>query len=379
MSAESLAVLHYNYGKLVTAAVAARLTSLWVGVDQSNISGSWAERLPSAVAAVTTGQSALAADAGGYVNASLISQGMSPEGSALVPAAFAGVASDGRALASLLSFPAFTALQGIRHGAPVGRSMGAGLDQLMRIGQTQGADAHRAATGVGMTSRRARTGYVRMVDPRACSRCVLQAGKYYRWNDGFLRHPGCNCRHIPTSENLAGDMMTDPYEFFNSLSEEEQDRRFTASGAQAIRDGGDMFQVVNSRRGMDVAGLTTNEGTSRRGSYGEGREPRLTPDAIYKANGNDRAGAIRDLEKYGYILPGGQQAEGVIRSPNYGHLSKETMTAAQKRVQKSRLNWEAVQQGRNPYGRGRLTPQISANVEADYRRWLASNGQIFTK
>ena len=34
-------------------------------------------------------------------------------------------------------------------------------------------------------------GYVRMVQAGACSRCVVLAGKWYRKNQGFQRHPGC--------------------------------------------------------------------------------------------------------------------------------------------------------------------------------------------
>ncbi|WP_104086558.1 hypothetical protein [Arthrobacter sp. GMC3] len=373
MSAEALAVLHYDFGKLITAMVAARLTNLWTGVDQSNISGSWAERLPSAVSAVSAGQSVLAADAGGYVNAALLAQGMDPQGPMLVPGAFAGVASDGRALLSLLSFPAFTALQGIRGGSSLSRSMGAGLNQLMRIGQTQVADSHRISSGVGIASRRNKTGYVRMVEPGACRRCVVLAGKYYRWNDGFKRHPGCNCRHIPSTENLAGDMLTDPYEFFNSLSEGEQNRRFGADGAQAIRDGGDIYQVVNADRGMNVAGMKTTEGTTKAGNFG--KPIRLTPEAIYKLNGADRAAAIRDLQKYGYILPAGQVPGGSILGQNQGGANFKR-TAAEQRLLDSDMRWRMLQQGQNPFT-GPLTPQISALVEKDYRRWLATNGHIF--
>lgn len=39
-------------------------------------------------------------------------------------------------------------------------------------------------------------------------------------------------------------------EGFKSLSREEQDKRFGANYAQAIRDGADIYQVVNSKRGM---------------------------------------------------------------------------------------------------------------------------------
>ena len=55
------------------------------------------------------------------------------------------------------------------------------------------------------------------------------------------------------------------------------------------------------------------------------------------------------------------------------------MTAAQKRVQTATLQWEAVQQGRNPFGRGPLTPDIAAQVEDNYSRWITSGGQVYTR
>lgn len=44
----------------------------------------------------------------------------------------------------------------------------------------------------------------------------------------------------------------------------------------------------------------------------------------------------------------------------------------------AKLQWRAVLEGRNPYG-GRLTPQIAATVERNYRRQLANAGQQYTR
>src|SRR5699024_5050468 len=151
--------------------------------------------------------------------------------------------------------------------------------------------------GVDIASRRG-VGYVRMLNPPSCSRCSVLAGKFYRWNAGFRRHPGCDCVHVASTQKAidAGSsegLIHDPYEYFNGLSEAEQNKLYTGAGAQAIRDGADLFQVVNSRRGMSYAGVAkdgsrrgqlivdarTSEGTSRRGNFG--RATRLTPDAIY--------------------------------------------------------------------------------------------------
>jgi len=89
---------------------------------------------------------------------------------------------------------------------------------------------------------------------------------------------------------------------------------FTVAGAQAIRDGADIFQVVNARRGMSTVTTfgrqlsTTTEGVTRRGFAGQRMRAagvsspvRLTPQAIYEL-ASDRAEAIRLLYRFGYLL-----------------------------------------------------------------------------
>jgi hypothetical protein len=269
---------------------------------------------------------------------------------------------------------------------------------LDRNVQTMVADTGRAAASVDIVAR-PRIGYVRMLTPPSCARCVVLAGKFYRWNTGFKRHPRCDCRHIPSSENVAGDHTTDPYEYFHSLSAADQDRIFTKNGANAIRDGADVFQIVNSRRGIQPGGLVTKEGTSRAGNFGRGRQQRLTPDGIY-SQGLSRDETLRLLERNGYILPGGQQPEGVLRGQHegFGALGRggtrvgvrsaveearrtgernpavrATMTAAERRVFDAQMNWDAVAAGRNPYGRGKLTPELAAAVENDFRRIVVNS------
>jgi hypothetical protein len=266
---------------------------------------------------------------------------------------------------------------------------------------------------------RKNVGYVRMLTLPSCGRCVVLAGRFYRWNAGFLRHPRCDCRHVPSSENVAGDLRTDAYEAFNSYTPAQQDKHFGKGGAQAIRDGADVSQVVNSRRGMSASGRMTTEGTSRRGNYRQvtGRDRRMTPQAIYDLNKGDRAAAVRDLERYGYILPGGQNPLGALRGQREGFgalgrggtrvgasaavqqaretgvrdpLIRATMTTAERRLADAETRWRLVQQGVNPFGAPTmtsraaysappLTPAVAALVEQDYRRWLRTNGEVFTR
>lgn len=147
-------------------------------------------------------------------------------------------------------------------------------------------------------------------------------------------------------------MRTDPKAYFRSLSRAEQDRAFTAAGAEAIRLGADIGQVVNARRGarglttagarvtgdearmlrggrdrgrleaVDVYGrqlFITSEGVTTRGvagvrlgakqtgakadgaRYRSAKTPRLMPESVLQIAGNDRDEAVRLLKRFGYI------------------------------------------------------------------------------
>ena len=372
----------------------------WRNVRADDLSGSWLAALEWLVPLVEPVQFNAASVGASYGASSLAAQGVYEAPSSFVdPRGFAGVAPDGRSLSGLL----YSAVPGVKQFIANGmdpqaaiRTGGTLLDRNLR---TLVSDTGRAAASVDIASR-PRTGYVRMLNPPSCSRCAILAGRFYRWNKGFQRHPGCDCRHIPSTESLAGDLTTDPYAYFGSLSEAEQDRLFGKASAQAIRDGGDVFQVVNARRGVKPGGVTT-EGTSRRGNYGNTRGQRLTPDAIYARN-LPRDETLRLLEQYGYVLPGGQNPQGVIRGSRegFGALGRggtrvgareavlraretsvrdpnvrATMTAAERRLFDAQANWDAVRDGRNPFGRGPLTPKMAAAAENDFRNIVLGGSQ----
>jgi hypothetical protein len=303
-------------------------------VDRARIADSWAELLPQAVTTVSAAQYLAASGANDYVTASLDAQGLDSGGATVLSRSFAGVASDGRDLAGLLASPVYTALDAIKQGLSVDRAMAGGLNQLVMLASSTVTDAGRVAVGVGVASRNVRTGYIRMLSPPSCARCAVLAGRFYRWNDGFQRHPQCKCIHIPTSENASGDKRTDPYKYFNSLSTEDQNKYFTVAGAQAIRDGADLNQVVNARRGMSTTASgakVTSEGATRRGNWGSQQQSRdrrgaerygvsvkqrMMPEEIYK-RANTREDAIRMLREYGYITPAGQ-VPAAIRGEGFG-------------------------------------------------------------
>lgn len=366
----------------------------WGEVAPAAISETWEALLPTVTVAVTSAQISAAESSLVSYRDMAVKTGQYRLPRAFVdPDSVAGVSSDGGDLEAALYVPAIRVKQAISAGAAPAPAMKAVQSEFrMLVGSLVADSGRKAATALNAT--RFTGGYVRMLNPPSCSRCAILAGRWFRWNDGFQRHPQCDCVHIPAkSGDWARDegFVSDPYEYFESLSEADQARLFGKSNARAIRDGADIFQVENAKRGMAIDGQTTVASTSRRGIY-RGRGARLTPDAIYRTAGT-RTNALKMLEEYGYVLPGGQDPQGVLRGQREGFgqmgrggkragarwaveearrtgvrhpMSRATMTAAERRRLDAGLRWDAVREGRNPYGAGPLTDQIRAQVERDY-------------
>ncbi len=259
---------------------------------------SWPAVLPRLVTLLTAAQLGAATAGAAYIAAVLAETGQDADPVGQVsPRAFAGVASDGGGLGSLLYGAVITSKVAAKSGVGSAVALQAGSRWLDMATHTQVADAARGASQVAIAARPKVRGYVRMLNLPSCSRCVILAGKWYGWNAGFKRHPRCDCRHIPASEDMAGDLRTDPAAAVRS----GQVTGLSKPDVQALDDGADLTQVVNARRGRD--GLTTSEGTSRRG-FAAGRlagRQRMTPDAVYRA-ASDRTEAIALLRANGYIL-----------------------------------------------------------------------------
>lgn len=311
MAADVRTAAQDTYEEQVRISVAAQRAaeSVWAGLDPYRLTSSWtSDQIGASLYLVTSRAQELAASAAEAATAYLLAE-QDIEAAAdavVVPRALAGVASDGRDLASLLLQPLITANAARVAGATPVEAKRAGLTRVTRIVGTQTTDAGRAATGLGIATRR-RVGYVRLVNPGACGRCVVLAGRFYRWSSGFLRHPLCHCRNIPAAEDTADDVRTDPAAYFQSLTTAQQDLAFTRAGAQAIRDGSDISRVVNARRGalgLTVPGqlATTTEATTARALGPQLRgAPRLMPEAIYQI-ASDRDDAVRLLRRNGYVV-----------------------------------------------------------------------------
>jgi hypothetical protein len=400
----------------------------WRRVDPNRISESWAESLTSFMPVVYASQYQAAMLGASYSAGVLAEQDLwVPPSGWVDPSAFVGTAPDGRSLEGLLQSPVIHAKTAIGSGVKAEAAVRNAQNFLAQILIGMVADVSRQAASVDIAARTG-VGYVRVASGESCGRCIPLLGKFYRWNTGFLRHPKDDCIHQPTTASAAQAHANDAYDAFNAMSRADQDREFTPGGAQAIRDGADLYQVANSMRRRTKSGMFTLEGTSRRGNAGRLLAPgqrRMTPDAIYKT-ARSREEALQALRDQGYILPGGQVPGGSLRGmvEGFGQMgrggtrraasqavldaratgvrdpaSRYTMTAAERRLADAERDYRMVLQGRNPwasrgfgqtpdpYGEGLntvggdsgapLTPQIAAAVEDNYRRWLATGGQIY--
>lgn len=206
----------------------------------------------------------------------------------VVPAAFVGVASDGRDVGTLLARE--------------------DLDpyQFDRIVATQLQDVARQAASIERAVRPAVTHYVRALNLPSCGRCVILAGKPQKSATPFRRHPQCDCIGCPSDGARAARLVTDPREAFEAMSRAEREKAFTKAGAEAVELGADLGRVVNARSGMGAAqafGRDVKVTPALVGRYGagpRGARVRLMPESIAQIAA-DPADHVRLLRRYGYI------------------------------------------------------------------------------
>jgi hypothetical protein len=197
-----------------------------------------------------------------------------------------------------------------------------GLNQMARLVSTTLADTNRTATSVAMAAHPRVVSYVRVVKLPACSRCIILAGRQYSYSTGFKRHPRCDCGMEPMSD-AEWKASDSPEDLFKQMTPEQQHAAFGAAGADAIRNGADIGQVVNARRGMSTTTTgkqVTTEGGTKRGIGAKAlvregarfekvkgerlqrvSEARLMPEQILKNAHGDRELQIKLLRKHGYI------------------------------------------------------------------------------
>ena len=337
-AAYAMSYQHQQSQAAVRAATVAAVLEAWATVNSEKLVLSWFGGLLDRIfTLISMGQEIVARQAVHFVRTTLSVQGFDVDIPDLNPLSFAGIASDGRDLETLVTGAVARSFERLNRGDSPAAAVQAGANYLVLVTGTQISDAGRAADQVAITAampaapaveptsplgvtppsrKKLQYGWVRMLTPPSCSRCAILAGQFYKWNDGFLRHPLCDCRHIPATEDLTDALTTDAKAYFNSLTEAQQNYFFGAANSQAIRDGADIYQVVNAttRKGAmftaDNGRRYTREGTTRRGfanarisrSGLKGKVLRPTPWQIYRDAQGDRAEAVRLLRKFGYIL-----------------------------------------------------------------------------
>ncbi|MFD5916182.1 hypothetical protein ACFVYP_07020 [Kitasatospora sp. NPDC058201] len=329
-TAEELAAAYYRQQQLTARRTAEAVQAIWRTVDPGALDESWLATGQLLVRAVTAGQAQAVAPADAYVEAVIAADGAVSEAGGRVAAdAFVGRAADGRSLTSLLYEPFIETRWRLAAGQTAPEALQGGLASLVRKAATEVPDAGREATGVSLAGNRRTRGYVRVLNSPSCARCAVLAGREYAFNQGFARHPRCDCVHMPITRRTAFRGRTvNVSDYFNSLSRAEQDRIFTVHGAQAIRDGADINAVVNARRGMYTAEAygqklrSTYDATTARGAFFRSewlrarergliprsldrRQFRLTthrllPEEIYK-RADSRDELISMLRRYGYL------------------------------------------------------------------------------
>ncbi len=190
---------HYQTMQRLQALAVAAGRRSWRRIDERYLSETWRRALAD-LSPVISAVQVRAAEAGASYGAfTLAEQGSYVAPEAFVnPAAFGGYAADGRSLDGLLYSPITTVKDFIGGGMGAVQALAQARGSLDTMLRTTIADAGRGASSVDVAAR-PKVGYVRMLNPPSCDKCVVLAGKFFRWNAGFRRHPRCDCVHVETT------------------------------------------------------------------------------------------------------------------------------------------------------------------------------------
>jgi len=328
----------------IQAALAALMRS-WRRMSD-DFDASWPILAPQMLQIIDLAQERVTAGALAYIPAVLTETGQRLYGPAydIEPTTLVGSTGDGRPTETLLYGGVTHAKQAIAEGAPVTTALAAGGQFLTTAMGTVLSDTGRTAEKMAGHSRRV-TGYVRMLTPPSCGRCVVLAGSWTSAGTAFRRHPRCDCRNIPQAEATADDVTVGVEGYLSSLDDRALAKALgSKANAQAFRDGADPIQIINAYRQKAQPAQIFNrriqytlEGTTRRGlayramhaagvtggaarrsvgdRYFSALNVRLMPETIY-ARARNRDEALQMLRDYGWIRPvqpGFNIVDGVAR------------------------------------------------------------------
>ncbi|ONI86932.1 hypothetical protein ALI144C_09765 [Actinosynnema sp. ALI-1.44] len=244
----------------------------WAELDPAAPVESWTEQVrPRTVDAVEQAQTETASLAAWYVAAVLVATGVIAVPAVLLAAAFAGYASNGRPLAMLFDAAFGRYQRATALDVPDREARALGLSWLLTYIATELSDTHRTAITAASVAHPEVAGYERIVHLPACGRCILLAGRLYRFSTGFQRHPRCDCGMLPvTRGQWESHRDNNPKALFAAMTRAQQDKAFGHGDAEAIRAGADIGRVVNARRpgALYVAGghEYTRDATTVRGA-----------------------------------------------------------------------------------------------------------------
>lgn len=297
------AAVYYSAQAAMAAQVTAQAAALWAAMDLADLDGSFLGIREELLAAIILGQLQTAETPTAYVARVLADDGLQPDPIAVVPpSAFAGRSAAGYSLTGPVDLAPVRVKQSLLAGKTLSQAAADGLAYLTRLAATEVADAGRGAMEAATRLEPQIVGYERYVNLPACDRCIILAGRVYRFSEGFLRHPECDCSHRPlTSRDARDGTEQEPSELFRSLTTEQQDQLFTKDGAEAIRRGADLSQVVNARQGMSAPGDPFTTAGSARRRRGQQRRARLSPQGVARAAGADDALYLELLRANRYI------------------------------------------------------------------------------
>jgi hypothetical protein len=280
-AADDIAAAHQARVIAISTKASNRTLQLWRRMDLTDLDGSWDAVSPLIVDQADRAQAAMVSTSDSYASKLASAYDFNADNSRIVPEAFVGVDGSGRETSSLLRGAVTTTKEAIGLGLSATQSFEAGAAYLMSMMKTALADIGRSSDMVSSVGK-GFTRYVRVVEPGACSRCVILAGSD-RFKP-FKRHPACKCTcQAVTEDDLAKKYSPDAV--FQSMSDSDQDRAFGKAGAQAIRDGADISQVVSARRGasgLSLASEVPAKGTlNRMRKTTIGTRPDGTPVQVY--------------------------------------------------------------------------------------------------
>lgn len=345
----------YQAQQAVSGTTAKAVSRLWSRMG-SDFDASWSSIGPQMREVVETGRAAAVAVAVPYTASVLAETGQPAEPVGVLSAsAFLAAAPDGRSIDSLLEQSVIKTKTAVGAGMPLEIALAGAGQWLTMATLTTLADTRRMVYQADIMQRPTLTGFTRMLNPPSCKDCMILAGKWFRWNTGFERHPNCDCIHIPAAENIAGDLRTDPNALFDSMTPREQEQVFGRSEARALREGADIYKVVNqSNRKLSTANSAI--------------------DTIYR-NAGTRTNAVKMLQEQGFIL---NRARTVVpRSPGVrtdaqiiaaGRGQGAVSIAGQQVTTARAARFDAASSGqRDPLARSTMTTAERRLYDAQYR------------